>query len=62
MSKDSSCKYYQHNRERLKKNLMKNIEIFPKKEKKKSDNMSVNHIKISLKIKNKNWFKYKTLV
>ena len=36
MSKDSSAKYYQDNRERLpKKKLIKNIKVLPKKKKKK---------------------------
>ena len=38
MSKDSSAKYYQNNKERLqknKKNLMKDIKVFLEKKKKK---------------------------
>ena len=33
MSKDTSGKYYQNNKERLKKSHAKNIEAIPKKEK-----------------------------
>ena len=39
MSKHSSAKYYQDNKERLQKKLVKDIKVFLKKEKKKSDNM-----------------------
>ena len=35
MSKDSSAKYCQSNKERLQKSLMKNIELFPNKKSKK---------------------------
>ena len=38
-----------------KKRLVKNIKVFPKKKKKKSNNMSVNDIQFSLKLKNKGW-------
>ena len=53
MSKDLSAKYYQDNRERLQKRLVKNIKLFPKEKKRKSDDMDVKYIKISLKMKNK---------
>ena len=43
--------YYQENKERLQKNLVKDIKIFLKK--KKSDNMVVNDTKISQKMKTK---------
>ena len=36
MSKDSSAKYYQNNKERLKKKLMKDIKVFVKRKKKKA--------------------------
>ena len=52
MSKNLSAKYYQDNKERLQKKLVKDIEIFLRKEKKKSDNMVVNITKISQKMKN----------
>ena len=42
MSKNLSAKYYQENKERLQKMIMKDIKIFLKKKKKKSDNMVAN--------------------
>ena len=39
MSKNLSAKYYQENKERLQKKLVKGIKIFLKKKKKKSVNM-----------------------
>ena len=53
MSKPLSAKYYQENKERLQKKLEKDIRIFIKNKKKKSNNMAVNVTKISQKIKNK---------
>ena len=53
MSKHSSAKYYEENKERLQKKLVKDIKIFLKKKKKKSGNMVVNVTKISQKMKNK---------
>ena len=53
MSKNSSAKYYEENKERLQKKLVKDINIFLKKKKKKSGNMVVNVTKISQKMKNK---------
>ena len=53
MSKNSSAKYYEENKERLRKKLVKDIKIFLKKKKKKSGNMVVNVTKISQKMKNK---------
>ena len=50
---DSSDKYYQNNKEILQKNLMKYIEVFLKKKKKKSYNMVVNNSKVYQKTKNK---------
>ena len=35
MCKDSSAKYYQDNKERLRKKLLKDIKVFSKEEKKK---------------------------
>ena len=55
MSKNLSTKYYQENKERLQKELMKDIKIFLGKKKKKNDNMVVNVTKISQKIKIINW-------
>ena len=46
MSKDSSAKYYQNNKERLQKKLVRDIKVFLKKKKKKSNNMVVNDTKI----------------
>ena len=53
VSKNSSAKYYQGNKERLKKKLVKDIKIFPRKKKEKSKNMVVNYTKIYQKMKNK---------
>ena len=50
-----SAKYYQENKERLQKKLLKDIKIFLKKKKKKSYNMVVNVTKISQKIKKVSW-------
>ena len=56
MSKNLSAKCYQENKERLQKNLVKDIKIFlNKKKKKKNDNMVVNVTKIFQKIKKINW-------
>ena len=41
MSKNSSAKYYQDNKEKLPKKLVKDIKVFLKKKKKKSDGMVV---------------------
>ena len=46
MSKILSANYYQGNKERLQKKLVKDIKIFLKKKKKKSNNMVFNVIKI----------------
>ena len=55
MHKDSSAKYYQNNKERLQKKLVKDFKVFLKKKKKKSNDMVVNDTKIYQKIKNKSW-------
>ena len=47
MSKTLSAKYYQENKERLQKKLVKDIKIFLKKKKKKSNNMVVKIRKIA---------------
>ena len=47
MPKNLSAKYYQNNKERLQKKLMKDIKIFLNKKKKRSNNMVVNVTKIS---------------
>ena len=53
MSKHISAKYYQHNKERLQKKLVKDIKMFLKKKKRKSNNMVINVTKISRKMKKK---------
>ena len=55
MSKNLSAKYYQKNKERLQKKLVKDIKNFLKKKKKKINNMVVNVTKISQKMKKINW-------
>ena len=55
MSKDSSAKYYQDNRKRLQKKLVKDIKVFLKRMKNKSNNMVVDDTKIYQKMKNKSW-------
>ena len=51
MSKDSSPKHFQSNKERLQIKIMKDIKVFPKKKnKKKSDNMVVSNTKIYQKL------------
>ena len=54
MSKVSSAKYYQNNKERLQKSLAKISKSFREKERKTRDNMGVNDKNIFLKMKNKN--------
>ena len=54
MSKNLSARYYQENKERLLKKLMKYIKTFLQN-KKKSKNMIVNITKISQKMKKINW-------
>ena len=51
MSKDSSAKYYQDNKERIQRKLVKAMKVFLKKKNKKSDNMVVKDIKIYQKMK-----------
>ena len=58
MSKNLSAKYYQENKERLQKKLLKDIKMFLKKKKKKSDNMVMNVTKISQMMK-KSLFEYR---
>ena len=55
MSQNSSAKYYRDNKERLQKRLAENMKVFLKKKKKKSNNIGVSNIKISLNMKNKGW-------
>ena len=46
MSKDSSAKYYQDNKERLQKKARERYQSLSKEEKEKNDNMVVNKTKI----------------
>ena len=46
MFKESSGKYYQNNKEKLQKVLVKEIKAFFRKKKKKSDNMVGNNTQI----------------
>ena len=48
-------KIKKENKERPQKKLLKDIKIFPRKKKKKSDNMVVNDTKVSEKMKKINW-------
>ena len=43
MYKDSSAKYYQINKQRLQKKLVKDIKVFLKKKKKKNNIMVMNN-------------------
>ena len=54
MSKTLSAKYYQENKERLQKKIVKDIKIFLKKNK-KSSNMVANVTKISQTMKSKSF-------
>ena len=53
MSITLSAKYYQENKKRPQKKLVKDMKIFLKKERKKSDNTVVNVTKTFQKMKNK---------
>ena len=53
MSKDSLSKYYQNNKERFQKKLVKYVKIFLRKKKKKRHNMVAKDTKIYLKMKDK---------
>ena len=46
MSKNSSAKYYQDNKERLQEKLVINIKVFLRRKNKQSDNVVVNDRKI----------------
>ena len=59
LPKDLSAKCYRNNKERLRKKLVKNIEVFLKK---KKGNMVMNNVTSYQEVKNKNWLsieKYK---
>ena len=45
MSREASTKYYQKNKERIKKSRLKDIKILLKKKKAKSENMVFNNLK-----------------
>ena len=53
MSEDSSSKYYENNKARLPKKLVKDIKVFLKKKKKIYNNMVINGTKMYQKMKNK---------
>ena len=53
MSKSLSAKYYQENKERLQKNLVKDVKIRLKRKEKRSNNVAVNVVKIFQKMKSK---------
>ena len=53
ISKNSSAKYYQKTKIRLRKMIVKGIKIFLRKRITKIDDMVVNNIKISQKMKSK---------
>ena len=55
MSKNDQLNIIKKIKVGYKKNLLKDIKIFLKKKKKKSDNMVVNVTKIYLKMKKINW-------
>ena len=55
MSKIFLANYYQENKERLQKKLVKDIKIFLTKKKKKSNNMVMNITKNFSKMKKINW-------
>ena len=57
ISKKLSAKYYQENKERLRKKLVKDIKTFLKKKRGKSNIMVVNVSEIYQKMKNKSLFK-----
>ena len=53
MDKNLSAKYYKENKRRLQKRARERYQVFPKKKRKKSNNMGVNNIKISLEMERK---------
>ena len=53
MLKKSTANYYRENKERLKKKLVKDIKIFLRKKKNKSNDVVANVTKISQKMKSK---------
>ena len=61
MCKKLSAKYYQENRERLQKNLVKGIKIFPKN-KKERRKYGREHCKISQKMQKIHWLNIKKVL
>lgn len=53
MSKDASTKYYENNHQRLQEKYRKKYQSPFWRKKKKSNNLGVSYMKISLKMKNK---------
>ena len=62
MSKNSSAKYYQDNKKRLQKRLVKDIKIFLKMKNTESNKMDMKDVKIFLKVKNKNHLSIKQIL
>ena len=62
MSKDLSAKYYQDNKKRPQKKLVKDIKVFLIMKKKKSDNTTVKVTKIYQKMKSKNWLSIEKII
>ena len=62
MSKNSSVKYYQDNKEKLQKKLMKDIKVFLKKKKKKSNNIVMKDAKIYQNMKKKSCLSIKKVL
>ena len=62
MFKNLSATYYQENKDRLQKNLVKDIKIFLQKKMKKSNTMIMNVTKISQKMKNKSFLSIKKIL
>ena len=56
ISKNSSAKYYQNNKERLQKKYVKDIKVFMTKKKKKTNHMVMNDTKVYQNMKNKSFF------
>ena len=55
ISKNVSAKYYQDKKERLQKNLVKDIKVFLRKEKEESNNLVEKDIKVYQNMNYKNW-------
>ena len=55
ISRDSSARYYQRDKEKIQKSLVKEIKVLQKKKKSKNKKMVVSNIGISQKLKNKDY-------